>query len=149
MLKNKRKKELGAILSQEVIIWIIVIAGALAAAGILFSSNKDNSSKFQTKIFLSTGFVNSVENCIQTKSSITNCNSPAILAKYGADKKTAWDENWTLSYADRKFTVGYPLLGLSDPDDFGNGVATYLSTTRGISPTYNDSTNELTVIYTR
>lgn len=151
MLNNKNNKQIGAILSQEIIIWIFVILAALAAAATLWSSNKDSGSKLEAKMFFSTDIVRGVENCILTRGSFASCN--AIDKIPGVDANTPWGASWTLTINDpsvNKFTIVYPLDGLSDADIFGEGLVDYLSKL-GVdaSPTYSASTDDMTVIYTR
>ena len=148
-INNKHNKQIGAILSQDTILWTFILIAATVAAFQIWDGNKNNSEKVQSKIFLSTGIINAIENCVLTNGVLSACNSVSALASGGVDDTTAWDASWTVSISGNQVTIGYP-IGLSDPDSYGAGLVSYLTQlTNSVSPTYNSSNDTITVIYTR
>ena len=155
MKNNKIKsgvgqKQGGAILSLEVIGYIAIIILIAGVGYSIFSTNKDTGKNFVAKQDVSITMITAIENCYAITGNLSSCDKTA-LQNAGMSAKTAFGNDFTVSALANQITLVYPLDNASNADSLGSAMATYISSNfdNSASPTYNSSTDDLTIVYTR
>ncbi len=155
MKNNKIKSEVGqkqggAILSLEVVSYIAIVVIIIGVGYSIFSSNKDTGKNFIAKQDVSITMITAIENCHAVTGNLASCDKTA-LQNAGMSAKTAFGDDFTVSALANQITLVYPLDNSNKADSLGSAMAAYISSNfdRSASPTYNSSTDDLTIVYTR
>ena len=134
-------------------ILIGILFAAILAGGFItsVSSTSDTAKVNNVKTFFIDGMNNAVTQCYLAAAAFAGCDKAKLVSVGKISTKnesTEWGDTWTATAASDQVTIVYPLDAASDNDDKGANLVTALTASNApITVTYDDATDDLTVVY--
>ena len=134
-------------------ILIGILFAAILAGGFItsISSTSDTAKVTNVRTFFTDGMNNAVTQCYLAAATFTGCDTAKLVSVGKISTKnqgTEWGDTWSATAASDKVTIVYPLDAADDNDAKGANLVTALTASNApITVTYDDTTDDLTVVY--
>lgn len=157
-MKNNNKKQItnnkqAGLALADLIMYLVGVAALTVVALAMFGDTKGKISHSGVKEEVSVFFPVAVQSCLnRTRNDLSGCTAAKITTvsiSPLSSTTTACGDTWSVVASAASVVLTYPLDGCIDNDSFGGELETELTALHKISAAYSESTDDLSVTYSR